>query len=83
MLLGGGFGRRGSATSDFVVSNGVSKLSAFGTNVSATVKSRETTASPVGLTWRRNLAEETLPRENETGCEAALIVCFSCSGKSG
>jgi hypothetical protein len=35
------------------------------------------TASPVGLTWRGSLAEETLRRENETGCEAALIACFS------
>jgi hypothetical protein len=59
-------------------SNGVSKISAFGTNTSATVKRRQTTASRVGLVWRTNIAEEGLRRENETGDEAALIVCFSC-----
>jgi hypothetical protein len=59
-------------------SNGVSEISAFGTNTSATVKRRKTTASRVGLAWPRNIAEERLRRENETGGEAALIVCFSC-----
>jgi hypothetical protein len=55
-------------------SNGVSVISAFGTIISVTVKRRHVTASGFRLAWHRNIAEENLRTENESGDEAALIV---------